>query len=229
MQLITRAEANAAGKKRYFTGKPCSQGHVAETYVANYTCTICQCDRLKLFKQDNPEYFLEKNRAYKAANREKVNAASRKWSRENKKYVLANVLKWRTNNPLRIKELEYEWRKRNPHKIKLNTQKWRAANPDGMRIQNHRRRARKRSADGDLTKADISRILNEQSGLCSGLHCRADISRTYTIDHKTALACGGSNDPENIQLLCKSCNSSKNTMSMEEWEAKSIAMMAKAR
>lgn len=227
MEHLTRAEAKAAGKKNYFTGKPCRKGHIAEQQVSNYACVICRLNRLKAFKQRHPDYFLENNRAYKAANREKVNAASRKWSRENKDYVLANVAKWRTNNPSRVLELASEWRKRNPHKIKLNTQKWRSVNSNGQRLQNHRRRARDRSADGLLTKEDIVRILHEQSGLCAGLHCRIDISRKYTIDHKTALACGGSNGPENIQLLCKSCNSSKNTLSMEEWEAKSLSIMTK--
>lgn len=37
---MSRAEAKAAGLKRYFTGKPCPKGHVAERYV-NGTCYEC--------------------------------------------------------------------------------------------------------------------------------------------------------------------------------------------
>jgi isocitrate lyase len=40
-EIITRAEAKARGLKRYFTGKPCKHGHIAEWAVSNYTCWGC--------------------------------------------------------------------------------------------------------------------------------------------------------------------------------------------
>ena len=42
MQIISRAEAKAKGLKRYFTGKPCKHGHVAERVVVNATCVECE-------------------------------------------------------------------------------------------------------------------------------------------------------------------------------------------
>ncbi len=39
--IITRADAAANGKKRYFTGVPCKKGHVAERYVKNTACVGC--------------------------------------------------------------------------------------------------------------------------------------------------------------------------------------------
>lgn len=42
----TRAEAMALGLPRYFTGKPCRHGHVAERLVSARSC--CDCDRLRL-------------------------------------------------------------------------------------------------------------------------------------------------------------------------------------
>lgn len=41
MKLISRAEAKAQGLKRYFTGEPCANGHVAERFVNNYGCREC--------------------------------------------------------------------------------------------------------------------------------------------------------------------------------------------
>jgi len=42
MQIITRKEAREKGLKRYFTGKPCKRGHVAERYVShNRPCVVC--------------------------------------------------------------------------------------------------------------------------------------------------------------------------------------------
>lgn len=42
-----RAAAKAAGKKTYFTGAPCTKGHVAARYVAGGSCIECMRTRLK--------------------------------------------------------------------------------------------------------------------------------------------------------------------------------------
>ena len=34
IKIISHAEAKAQGLKRYFTGKPCKHGHVAEIYTS---------------------------------------------------------------------------------------------------------------------------------------------------------------------------------------------------
>lgn len=40
MQIIGRADAKALGLKRYFTGKPCKHGHIAERFVSG-PCVEC--------------------------------------------------------------------------------------------------------------------------------------------------------------------------------------------
>ena len=40
-EIIPRADALAKGLKRYFTGKGCVRGHVAERYVTTKTCLEC--------------------------------------------------------------------------------------------------------------------------------------------------------------------------------------------
>jgi hypothetical protein len=50
MQIISRAEAKAKGLKRYFTGKPCKHGHVAERVVFNATCVDCERAFLKKYR-----------------------------------------------------------------------------------------------------------------------------------------------------------------------------------
>lgn len=39
--VISREEAIAQGVKRYFTGHPCNNGHVAERYVVGNRCLDC--------------------------------------------------------------------------------------------------------------------------------------------------------------------------------------------
>lgn len=38
-----------------------------------------------------------------------------------------------------------------------------------------------------------------------------------TIDHKTPISRGGSDEFSNLQTLCRTCNTSKGTKTMEEW------------
>src|ERR1700730_3185112 len=40
-KLISRAEAKSLGLTRYFTGKPCPQGHVVERHVSGFGCVEC--------------------------------------------------------------------------------------------------------------------------------------------------------------------------------------------
>ena len=45
MKIVTRATAIALGLKRYFSGKPCMNGHVAERLVSNSSCVECEAER----------------------------------------------------------------------------------------------------------------------------------------------------------------------------------------
>ncbi len=41
MKIITRAEALERKLKRYFNGKPCPQGHIAERATQSGVCLVC--------------------------------------------------------------------------------------------------------------------------------------------------------------------------------------------
>jgi hypothetical protein len=65
MEIITREEAKAKGLKRFFSGAPCKNGHIAERYVGNRSvCLQCQRNNMAL---------------YRVKNRARVNALSREW------------------------------------------------------------------------------------------------------------------------------------------------------
>ena len=48
-----------------------------------------------------------------------------------------------------------------------------------------------------------------QGGKCAHLWCRKNLKDGYHVDHRIALARGGSNDKKNLQLLCPPCNIKK--------------------
>ena len=69
------------------------------------------------------------------------------------------------------------------------------------------RRGRKAGAlqDGSITTKALNVLLSSWTGCCPKCGREAD----PTVDHILALANGGSHIMSNLQLLCKSCNSSK--------------------
>lgn len=71
-EIITRKDATAQGLGRYFTGRPCRHGHVAERLVCNATCIVCSYAvnaRVSARRYaECPELFRERNAAYRAAN-----------------------------------------------------------------------------------------------------------------------------------------------------------------
>jgi len=74
-------------------------------------------------------------------------------------------------------------------------------------MHDRNKRAKRRGAEGKHSAEDIARIWNEQEGLCA--ICGMPLDGTEHVDHIIPLSRGGSNWPDNIQLLCPPCNMTK--------------------
>jgi hypothetical protein len=71
MEIISREEAKAQGLTRYFTGKPCRNGHLAERYVGGNTpCVVCDAENQTRYVKANPD----KTRAWQRVSRERKKA-----------------------------------------------------------------------------------------------------------------------------------------------------------
>lgn len=182
VQQITRADARAQGLRRYFTGKPCKRGHVAERDTLKKCCIVCRpLDYRAWFDRDY------------AKNKPKYAAKSKRYYTENYEAVRAQMR---------------GYRQRNITKARAETEAWQKANPERFATSKRNRRARKKQAAGSHSAADISDIFKLQRGLCG--YCQASLRRnTPQVDHIVALARGGSNDRRNLQLLCRPCNTAK--------------------
>jgi hypothetical protein len=65
--IISRNEARALGLKRFFTGKPCKHGHVAENGVSDGQCVMCMRARQAAWWRVHRAARLQKYRAQRAA------------------------------------------------------------------------------------------------------------------------------------------------------------------
>jgi len=61
VDIVTRKEAKERWLPRYFTGKPCPHGHVAERWASTNSCV--ECDRK--YREANREKMRERQRKYR--------------------------------------------------------------------------------------------------------------------------------------------------------------------
>ncbi len=91
MDVITRKEAKERWLPRYFTGKPCPHGHVAERWASISSCVECY----RKYREANPEKERERKRKYAEANREKIRERHRKYREANPEKIRERKRKYR--------------------------------------------------------------------------------------------------------------------------------------
>lgn len=154
MEIISRKDAQASGLKRYFTGKPCKHGHVAERLVSDRKCIDC------------------------------ANIDSSKWAKENPDRVAVKRANWIKNNPTKHREQYLRngetYRRRNLSKVAAKVRRYQAAKMqrkpswfgefDMLVEQEAYALARLRKEQTGISW-DVDHIIPLQGRLCSGLHC----------------------------------------------------------
>lgn len=54
--FLTREKAAACGLSRFWTGRPCKSGHLAERYVSNRQCVKCNAEKQRLKRASDPSF-----------------------------------------------------------------------------------------------------------------------------------------------------------------------------
>lgn len=143
---------------------------------------------------------------------EKVNAKQRKWRAENKEKARAAG-----------RERMARYRAKNVEKMRAKSNQWFAEHPEQGAVYANRRRAKERAAGPSYTLEEWKKLLEKYDGKCLKCGTKENIS----ADHVVPLSRGGSGTIDNIQPLCKSCNSSKGTK-MTDYRPDSSVSVANA-
>jgi hypothetical protein len=139
MEIISKQEARDRGLKRYFTGKPCSRGHVAERLLKGH-CVECtrednhrpaavearkryaqtdkgrEVQRAAMKRHNATEGRKSWNRQWAASNPDKVKAAQAKYSETHKEVRTKRTIDWRARNADHYRRYMRQWQLDNPEK-----------------------------------------------------------------------------------------------------------------
>jgi|DEB0MinimDraft_6_1074348.scaffolds.fasta_scaffold00426_10 hypothetical protein len=134
-----------------------------------------------------------------------------KYQEENHEKVKAARAKYRAENREKLNEYHAKYYAENRDKVLAAQSKYAKTNPEKFRAKNHRRRAKKRNADGTHTAADWKAKLEYYGYRCRycGIHKSETNEGWLEADHAIPLSQGGTNWISNIVPACKSCNCSK--------------------
>ena len=143
------------------------------------------------------------SRAWHHANKSRVSEYQKNYYQENLEYHRCKAAKYRDENRSKLIGKSREWYEKNQDKAK----RYRQSRSKDYATHARNRRARILLNGGEHTQGDIDKIYDLQSGRCA--LCKSALS-SYHVDHVYPLAKGGSNGPENLQILCPSCNMKKN-------------------
>lgn len=208
--IISRADAKAAGLRRYFTGEPCYNNHVLERSVKTNICVECSRIICARYRRKDPEIKRAKYAALERASKEKRNTQRRA------RYA-ANP------DPHRAKCLR--WYKENKDVYLSKRSAWRRAHPAIVCARSSNRRAKIRSVEGNHTGEELRALLLRQKQRCANSLCKRSLKNGYHADHIIPLCLGGNNGIKNIQLLCAPCNLGKGAKHPIDWAQSQGALL----
>jgi 5-methylcytosine-specific restriction endonuclease McrA len=148
--------------------------------------------------------------------KECVKPSAKAWYEANHEKMKASHKAWYKANPEKVREKRKRQRKAHPerHRERHREQakRYRKAHPEIRRDQKRRRRARESGAPGKLDHEAVWSLYWNSGAIDRCWKCLKKITFSeMTVDHAIPLSWEGLSidDPTNINLLCKSCNSAK--------------------
>jgi hypothetical protein len=171
-EIISRKEAIRSGLKRYFTGKPCKRGHIAERFVSGQRCLGCAQE----WRKANAERLADIQSAWRARNPDKVRELQRAWKAANAQRVAEHAKRC------------YDKRAKSPKRLKIYRQNW---------LASHRK---KLVAKAGRPKPDCCEVCGRTAKHICYDHCHVSQEFRGWLCNKCNLALGYVDDSPEILL-----------------------------
>jgi len=168
----------------------------------------------RLWAKANPERKRENARRWYGENAERYREKARRRYEANPKRCREKVQLWKKVNSERYREKARRRYEANPERQHESSRRWAKTHPDKVKAIKHRRRARKQQTMGDFTAEQWKALCKHFKNHC--LKCGRP--RRLTPDHVIPISWADRPeyagvalaDVDNLQPLCRPCNSSKN-------------------
>lgn len=185
-------------------------------------CKVCKSINDKLYYQKNKESHNKRTKKYYEENKEKVLKVCKEYREENKERISEYKKDWAKKNRVRKSEQEKHWRENNEKRNVEMKKKWYEKNRDRVYSNLLKRRSlkhfvrfegirRKELLDRDNWKCKRCgvQVHDRSVGGNENRHLWDDERKAH-IDHIIPISKGGDSTPNNLQVLCRTCNLSKN-------------------
>lgn len=136
METISREDAKAQGLARFFTGIPCSRGHIAERKATSSDCIVCLKARQKAWDAKNRDKNKARGAAWYAAHPERAKATRAAWRERNAEKDRADVAAWQASHKEEIKVAGAAWRAANPDKVLATVKRSQVKNYERQLVAN---------------------------------------------------------------------------------------------
>lgn len=166
----------------------------------------------KEYYESNLETCKKSRKDYYLKNRERFIKQFRNYYFVHKEYALEWAKNYIATHPEIAKKSQKNFKANHPERIKMFKDRWAKGHPEKRLEYAENRRARKIANGGSISSEEWEEVKKKYGYRC--LCCgRTDVK--LQMDHVIPLAKGGHHGVENIQPLCKSCNSSKSTQHID--------------
>jgi 5-methylcytosine-specific restriction endonuclease McrA len=148
------------------------------------------------------------SRDWRAKNKERVAELNREFYEANREQRLEYHRQYRQTHGEYFKEQIQKFRRENPDYNRAYMRRWARSNSDKIQAKDHARRAFKMGKHGSFTASEWKALKEQYNYTC--LRCgRREPKIKLTADHIVPISKGGAGTIDNIQPLCKPCNSAK--------------------